>query len=312
MSASPERPRPRPLLPPAVRVGLWMSLTAAGFAALLGITRYLSAEMDVVVIFFWRNCIAVLIFLPWLARVGTRGLVTRRAGLYVVRAAFMVVASLTILYAVVWMPVAEVTALSFTTPLFAAVLAVALLEERPGLRRWSALAVGFAGMLVILRPGLTAFDPVALLVVVSAFTFAMVIVTGKMLAASESPELIVVYLSLFSIPISLLPALTAWQWPSAGQWPWLAALALAANANMYGIARALRLGDASLAMVFDFLRLPATALVGYLAFAERVDAWSWLGGAIIVASAAYIARREALTREAGAPQPPQPPPPPEA
>src|SRR5690606_23285325 len=126
---------------------------------------------------------------------------------------------------------------------------------------------GFLGMLVIVRPGFGAFEgPATAVVLFAALFFALVALTGKMLAATESPALIVAYLALFSLPLSLLPALFVWQWPTAEQLGWLVLLGLAANLNMYGIARAFRIGDASLATPFDFMRLPATALLAFLMF----------------------------------------------
>ena len=273
-----------------------MCLSAACFAALVGIVRHLSAEVDVFVISFWRNLLAVAMFAPWLMRVGWRGLATRRSSLLVTRSAFLVVSSICMFFAVVLLPLAEATALSFTTPLFATMLAALVLKEVVRVRRWSALMVGFAGVLVMLRPGAAAVDPAAGLVLLSALTFAAVVVTGKMLAASESPAAIVVYVYLYSIPLSLIPALLFWQWPSGEQWLWLLALGIVANGNMYGISRALRIGDASLSQPFDFIRLLFTALVGYFAFAEQPDLWTWLGAAIIFASSVYITHREARAR----------------
>lgn len=280
----------------ALKVGMWMAVSAACFAVLVGIVRFLSAEMDVFVISFWRNCFAVLIFLPWLVRVGPAALKTRRIGTYLVRSTFMVVSSTLLFFSVVLMPIGEATALSFTTPLFTTILAVLVLRETVGLRRWSALVIGFAGVLIMLRPGVAAFEPAAILVILSAISFAAVVVIAKMLAATESPELIVVYLSLFSIPLSLVPALFYWQWPNGEQFLWLVALGAMASGNMYGISRALQIGDASLSQPFDFFRLPMTALVGYFYFQEVLDIWVWVGAAVIFASAAYVTHREALKR----------------
>jgi drug/metabolite transporter (DMT)-like permease len=273
-----------------------MALSAACFAALMGMVRHLSADMDVFVISFWRNCAAVLILLPWFLRVGRRGLRSRRQGLLLTRAIFMVLSSITIFFGVTLMPIAEATAISFATPLFAVVLAILVLKELVGPRRWIAILVGFAGVLIVLRPGTEAFQLPALLVLFSSLAFGCVMVTGKLLAATESPELIVANLAVLSVPLSFLPALAFWQWPAGTEWLWLVALGVAANGNMYGIARALQIGDASLSMAFDFVRLPMTALVGFMFFAESPDVWTWAGGAVIVASAFYITRREMQTR----------------
>ena len=280
-------------LPAAVGIGLWMAVSAICFAGLVGLVRHLSAEMDVFVISFWRNAFAIATILPLLLRAGESGLRTKRHGLFLTRSGFMVASSVALFFSVVLMPVAEATALSFTAPLFSVALAVLVLRESVGPRRWIAMAIGFAGTLIILRPGLAAFDPVALLVLFSSAMFAAVVVTGKILDRTETPARIVAYLNIYSLPLSLIPALFVWQWPTWEQFAWLVVLGLMANGNMYGIARAMRLGDASLAMPFDFLRLPFVALVGYLAFSELPDIWTWVGAAVIFGSAAYIGRREA-------------------
>lgn len=287
-------------LPVVLRVGLWMCVTGLSFALLVGMVRHLSAEMDIFVIAFWRNLLAALVLLPWILRVGAAGLRTRRKGLYSLRSLLLVASNLTLFFAITMMPLAEATALSFTSPLFATLLAMLLLGERAGPRRWLALGIGFAGTLIMLRPGTEAIDLAALLILFSAVSFAGVIVTGKMLAATESAELMVLYLGLLAIPLSLIPALFVWEWPSASQFGWLLGVGAAASMNMYGFARAFKIGEASLAMPFDFLRLPLTALVGFLAFAQVPDIWTWAGAAVIFASAIYISRRELQAHRAAA------------
>ena len=194
------------------------------------------------------------------------------------------------------MPLDEVTALSFTTPLFTMIGAILFLGEKAGPRRWAALLIGFAGMLIILRPGLEMINWAAFLIMISAVTFAGVVICGKVLVRLDSPELTVVSLALISVPLSFLPALWFWQWPTVEQYLWLILIGLASNANMYGIAKALESGDASATQPYDFLRLPATAGVGWLAFGETSDIFTWLGAAVILASTVFIARREALAR----------------
>jgi drug/metabolite transporter (DMT)-like permease len=279
-------------LPAILRVVLWMAAAALGYAGNIAIVKYLSAEIDIYVLLFWRYFLALLFFAPWLIRAGGASLITHRLGLHIGRAALMVVHGGALLVAILMIPLAEATSLIFTAPLFASLLAALVLGEIVGRRRWIALVVGFAGVLVILRPGVAAFDPAAGLVLVSALAGAGVVVTGKVLLRSESSELTVFYLTLFSVPIALVPAAIWWQWPTLAQIPWLLALGLVANIYIYGLTRALKIADTSLVMPFDFLRMPAAALAGYLFFAELLDPWSLLGAAIIFASSIYITNRE--------------------
>lgn len=274
------------------RVGLWMLASATGFAVLVCLVRYLSREMDVLVIQVWRNVFAALLFAPWLARVGLAGLRTKRLPLYLLRSAFMVASSTALFFGVTMMPVADATALSFTAPLFTTILAVLLLRERVSGLQWGGIAAGFVGMLVILRPGLAAFDPPAAAVVLfAAIAFALVTITGKMLASTESPALVVSSLAVFSLPLALMPALFVWQWPTAEQLGLLVLVGLAANLNMYGFARAMRIGDAAMSTPFDFIRLPATALVAFLMFGQAPDLWTWVGAALIFAGSVYVGRK---------------------
>jgi drug/metabolite transporter (DMT)-like permease len=274
-------------------VGLWMLASAVGFAVLVCVVRRLSAELDVLVVQVWRNVFAVLLFAPWLARVGLAGLRTRRLPLFLTRSALFVVSSTALFYGVTMVPVADATALSFTAPLFTTILAVLLLKERVDAARWGAIAAGFAGMLVILRPGVGVFDAgAAVVVLTAAASFALVTVTGKLLASSESPALVTACLSVFALPLSIVPALFVWSWPAPEHLGWLLLIGLAANLNMYGFARAMRIGDASMATPSDFIRLPATALVAFLMFGQAPEIWTWVGAAIIVAASVYVGRRK--------------------
>ena len=284
-------------LPPVIRVALWMCLTAVGFAVMIGSVRELSAHLDVFVISFWRNLAAVLLFLPWIARMGLSGLKTERWGLFWLRAVIMLASSVAMFLGAILLPLSEATALSFTTPLFVTLLAWIVLGERFGWRRAAAVAFGFIGMLIMTRPDAEALNLGALVVLLAAITFAGVVITGKKLSATENPALITLYLSLLPLPLSLLPALYFWEWPTGNDWLWIVTLGVGAVINIYGISRALAVGDASLLQPFDFLRLPTVALVGWFVFRESTDMWTWIGAALIAAAAIYTANREARLRQ---------------
>lgn len=284
------------LTSPALRVAFWMAVTALAFGCLMGLVRHVGQDMHVLTISFWRFVFSLLLFAPWFYRVGMAGIKTGRIGLHIVRAGFLIVSSVSLLTAIMVIPLDEATALSFTTPLFAVIGAIVFLGEKAGPRRWAALLIGFIGILIILRPGAEIFNWASLLIILSAVTFAGVVLCGKVLIRTDSPELIVVSLALISVPLSFLPALFFWQWPTAEQYFWLVLIALSSNMNMYGIAKALQNGDASATQIYDFLRLPTTAAIGWLAFGETSDIYTWGGALIIFASSVYITRREALAK----------------
>jgi len=283
---------------PAIRVALWMSVSALSFGILMGMVRHLGQDLHIFVISFWRFVLGLIFFAPWFLRVGLAGLKSERYGLHAIRAAFLIAASVSIMMAIMLMPLDEATALSFTTPLFTTLGAILFLREKAGLRRWLALIIGFVGMLIILRPGVEMFDYAALLILISAITFSGVVLCGKVLVRYDSPSSLVFFLALFAVPLSLGPALFYWQTPTLEHFGWLALIAFFSNTNMYGIAKSLQNGDASATQPYDFLRLPVMAGIGWLAFGEASDVFTWLGAGVIFASTVFITRREALAREA--------------
>ncbi|MEQ9643806.1 MAG: DMT family transporter [Alphaproteobacteria bacterium] len=279
-------------LPVPLRVGGWMLFTACNFAAMLGVARYLSADLSVFVISFWRNLFAALMLLPLALRFGSTRLPSRSIVIHVARAACLVASSTAMYLAVVQMPIAEVTAISFTTPLFAVLLAALFLNEKLTTTRMIGLGVGFAGVLVMLRPGAAVFDLAAFYVLFSSVTFGGVVIFGRILAMRESAALMVAMLALISVPLSLPPALFVWDWPNLAEVAWLVAMAVFGNLNMYGIVRSLKIAEASQTQPYDFLRLPSTAAVGFLFFAEVPDVFTWVGAAIICAGTVWVTRVE--------------------
>jgi len=279
-------------LPVVLRVAFWMILAAAGYASMFALVKHLSADVSIYVVIFWRYVLALLVFVPWAIRGGAAGLKTRRLGLHMIRAALMVIHGGTLMVAILMIPLAEATSLIFTIPLFATVLAVIVLRETVDSLHWMGLAIGFSGVLIIIRPGFESIHPAVGLVFISAITGAAIVILGKILLRNDSVELTVFLVMLFSVPLSLIPALFWWQWPTVSQIPSLILLALLANAYMYGLSRALKIADTSLVMIFDFLRMPFAALSGFLFFAEVLDPWCWVGASIIFGSSIYITRRE--------------------
>ena len=272
------------------------------FAALVSIVRHVNQTYgtDVFVISFWRNLFSVVVFLPWFLRAGTSAFHSDHHGKLFLRGALMVTSSTAMFFAVALMPIAEATAISFTTPLFSVILAVIFLRERIGVHRVTALAVGMLGMLIILRPGVAVFEWAGVLPIIAALTFGGVVVVGRVLAPVESPQKIAAYVGLWSLPIAFVPAIFFWEWPGWEEFLWLIGTGVAAAMNMYAISRALRIGTASQTAPWDFTRLPFVAVVAYLWFDQISQIWTWLGAAVIFSSVIYVTWRE--TRK------PRPPP----
>ncbi len=280
--------------PAPVQGALLMTGAACAFSLMIILIREASETLHPFVVAFWRNAFGLVFMLPWLARVGLGGLKTRRLGLYTLRGMAGIVAMLTWFYALSVMPIAEAVSLSFTVPLFATIAAAVVLREVVRARRWTATAVGFVGVLVILRPGVEAISPAALLVLVSSLSIAVSVVMIKMLSQTENSNAIVVYMVLFLTPLSLVPALFVWGWPAPATWLLLIGIGLAGTLGHIGFTNAMRVADASAVLPLDYLRLPLVAVAGYALYGETMDLATWAGAAIIIAATLYIARREAI------------------
>lgn len=245
---------------------------------------------------FFRNLFAFAFVVPMLLRTGVGVFRTDRLGLHVGRASLNTVNMMVWFTAVSLAPLAEVTALGFTAPIFATVLSVIILRETVGLRRWSAIVIGFAGTMIVLQPGFDTVSPGHGLTLLAATMWAGVLLMIKSLSRTESSITIVAYMSLLMTPMSLIPAVFVWVWPTWTELAWMALIGVCGGAGQYFLAQSFHEADISVVMPFDFTKLVWIALIAYLAFAEIPDWTTWFGGAVIFASTLYIARREAKKR----------------
>ena len=286
-------------LPPTAQGMALMVLTTLCFTAMQTLVRVMGEVLPPFEVAFFRNLFGLLALAPIFLRYGLAPLRTRRLPLHALRGAVQAGGMLAFFTGVTMIPLAEVTALSFSAPLFGSLLAVLLLGEVIRVRRISALALGFAGVLLVLRPGFEEMSAGALLIVVSSLTWGMAITLIKLLSRTESSVTQTVYMSLFLTPITFVPALFVWEWPEPEHYLWFAGIGALGSLGHIAFAQAVKLADSTAVLPLDFLRLIWASLVGFLLFAEVPDAWSWLGGAVIFASATYIAFREAALARSG-------------
>jgi len=171
--------------------------------------------------------------------------------------------------------------------------AVLILRERVGLWRWSAVAIGAVGALIIIRPGYSAADPLVYAVLFSAMMNGGVQLVTKHISGRVSGAVMAFYMNLLIMPVTLLFAWRDWVWPSPGELPWVLAVGLFGTLAHVFPARAMKTADASLVGPVDFIRLPIASLFGWILFSEFSDLPTWIGALTIVAAAIFIARREA-------------------
>ncbi|MCW5773770.1 MAG: DMT family transporter, partial [Rhodospirillaceae bacterium] len=172
-----------------------------------------------------------------------------------------------------------------------------VLGERVGIRRWTAVVLGFAGALVIVRPGFASVSWAALTALASAAFYAAAGIAVKMLARTEPPTRIVFFMNLFVAILAAAPVLVDFTPPGWADMPYILAIGAAGTAAHFFQSNALKRADASFVAPFDFLRLPLGALCGYIIFDDRPNHWVWIGGAMIFASIFWIAKREAVKKK---------------
>jgi drug/metabolite transporter (DMT)-like permease len=278
--------------PPLLRAAAHMLLSSMCVALQLSAIRILSADLHTFEIVLFRNLVGILVIPPFLGRLGWYSLRTQRAGWIGLSSIALLASMLCFFAAVAAMPLAEVTALAFTKPLFATAGAALILAEVVRLRRWTAVLVGFLGVLIVVQPGAEAVSPYAGLVLLSAVFAAAVALIVKDLTATESPTTIVLYQSLFTTVLSVPLALLYWQIPSLFELLLLFVVGALGTVSWLCMTRAFVLADASIVVPFEFARLPLIAVVAYFLFAEVPTIWTWPGGALIFGATAYITHRE--------------------
>ncbi|MFN3348642.1 DMT family transporter [Pseudorhodoplanes sp.] len=279
-----------------LRVVLWMTGTLLSFSVMAVSIRLLAGTLSVFEILTVRSFGALLILFSLLAlNPGLRPAArTKRIPMHFFRSAIHFAGQYSWATALTLLPFATVFALEFTLPVWVLILAVAVLGEKLTSGRIVVIVLGFIGCLVILRPGLIAFQPASILVLLCSFFYAVFNVATKQMTATETTFGIVFWMNLLQFPLAaagsdplFVTRLEPWQFaPIAG-------VGVAGLSAHYCMARAFRYGDASLVIPLDFLRVPLIALVGWLFFGESVDALVFVGAGIILAGILWNLRLEA-------------------
>ena len=278
---------------PSAARGMILVLIAAAAASVMNVcVRHVAAEMHPFEAAFFRSLFGLLLLLPLPLRQGLRHLRTARPGLHVIRGTIQAAVVLLTFTGLSMVPVAKVTALQFTMPLFAALMAIVFLGEPAHMRRMVALMVGFLGALIIVRPGFVPLDVGSVLVLLAAAGVATLVIIVKMLGRTDSSLTITLYMGIFTTPLTLLFAVPVWRDPSLAELGWLVVIGALTIVVNICFAQAVKEADATTLMPFDFTKLVWAALLGYLAFGEVPEVWTWVGGAVIFAAAAGLTLRE--------------------
>ena len=278
---------------PNTRGAIWMFFCGALFAGADGLAKYFTREgFDVFQIACVLYVLGLMFLMPVVMAAGLGSLATGRPAMHAGRATISALSQVLVYYALAHLYVADVTAINFVRPLFIVILAVLFLREHVDWRRWTATIIGFGGVIVMARPGSGTMPELAALAAVgSTALLAISMAMVARYADSESPLRFVFYYHAGGALLFVVPALLAWQTPTMTHWIMFLLLALLSVVAQTCAVRAYAIGEASVVGPVDYLRLISAAAVGYALFGEFPGAPTWIGAAIIVASALYVARR---------------------
>jgi drug/metabolite transporter (DMT)-like permease len=279
-------------IPVAMRAALWMGGALMSFALMAISVRELHRSIGSFEIVFLRSVISLLIMLALLPQFGGRALITRRFGLHVVRNVLHFAGQSAWVFAIGALPLATVFAIEFTMPVWTAVLASFILGEQLNRGRVVMLAMGLAGIFIILKPGFQHVPPAALVMLCGSLAYASTMIATKRLAAHDTVFAVLFYMAAIQVPLGFLFALPEWITPGVAELPWIIAVGATGLSAHMCLTRAFRIADATLVVPFDFLRLPLIAVVGMLFYSEPPQLAVFLGAGVIFAGTYYSISRE--------------------
>ena len=279
-------------LPANIRGIFLMLVAAASYAVMYAIVRGISKDIHFTEIVFFRVGIGLIVLLPMFRKGGVASMRTRHLWRYTYRAALQAAAMASNYLGLTLLPLAVGVTLSQTTSIFVAVIAVWILAEPSVFGRWLVIALGLSGTFVIIRPSLEGVDYGGLSVVLSSLFYAIYRVDAKVLSRTEPIALIVFWTMALATPMALLAALFFWVWPSAEQLLWLALIGVTGTLGNWFMTMAYKIGEMTVIAPIAYTQLVWAALIGFIAFGEIPDVWTWAGAAMIAAAGIILSRME--------------------
>ena len=278
-------------LPANAQGALWILVGSLFLSANDAVVKTLGTDFHPIQMALFRYAIGMVLLLPWFVKAGRETWHTRRIRTHFARAMIAGIGQAAVYYGVIHLYLADATAVAFSRPLFLTMLAVLFLGEAVGWQRWTATAFGFAGVLVMVRPGGSEFDIAWAVALVAAVLFALGILFIRRLATTEPSIRILFYYHVFGIALFVGPSAAIWQAPEPDQFALLMLIGALTCAGMVCFVQGFSIGEASFVGPFEYLRLIYAALIGYWMFAEIPSIWTGAGAVMIIASALYIVRR---------------------
>jgi drug/metabolite transporter (DMT)-like permease len=278
--------------------GIALILASTVFLGVSDVTaKYLSATLPSIEIAWIRFLVFAMVMVPaMLPGSPLFALRTGRPGLQVMRGVALLGSSLLFISSLRFLPIAEASATGFVAPLFVTALSILFLKESVGLRRWLATAVGLFGVLIILRPGSSAFHPAAFFPLVSALCWACMLIMTRMMSGREAAITTMTYSAIVGVGILSALVPLVWVAPSWHDILFGILIGIASTAGQWIVVLAIRYADASVLAPFSYTQLLWVSILGFLVFGEVPDVWTVTGALFIVASGLYTAHRERIRR----------------
>ncbi|MEQ1942740.1 DMT family transporter [Mesorhizobium sp. VNQ89] len=281
-----------------LKAALWMCGSMASFLTMTVAGRAIIPALDVFQVMELRSIIGWFILLPLVfVSGGFAAMRTKRPWLHIFRNIVHYGGQYSWLMALTMIPLAQLMSIEFTTPIWGSLLAVLFLGERMTFRKVAAILSGMLGVLVIVRPGVSAVEPGHLIMLAGAVCFGVSVVMVKSLTRTDGVVVIIFWMLIIQSVIGIIPALSVWRTPELWMWPWILLVSFTGMSSHFCMARALSYAEATVVMPMDFLRLPLSALIGFLLYSEKIDAFTAVGAVLILAGNLFNLRRRAKEPE---------------
>lgn len=268
-------------------------LSIVCFSIMVIFIRKASENLHILEVVFFRNLLALIVMLPILKTIGFTAIKMNNTRLFFMRGFVGAIGMIAGFTCLTLIPLAQATAISFSQPLFITIGATIFLGEIIKARRIAAIIVGIIGMLIIVQPGFNSLSFGIMLAIISALALSVNALIVKKLTLTDTPHAIIIWMVVMLIPITLIPAILVWEWPSFETWLYLWGIAILGTLAHFAWTKSYAMADITSLEPIGFIKLPIMALLGWMIFSEIPGTWTWIGGLIIFMSTIYISNREA-------------------
>ena len=255
--------------------------------------RKAAENLHILEVVFLRNLLGFIVMLPILKSTGLAAIKMNNTKLFFMRGFFGAIGMVAGFTSLTLIPLAQATAISFSKPIFITIGATIFLGEIIKARRIAALIIGIIGMLIIVQPGVNSFSFGIMLAIIGALAHSLNALIVKKLTLTDTPQAIVTWMVIILIPITFIPAILVWEWPSFETWLYLWGIAIVGTLAHFSWTKSYSMADITSLEPIEFIKLPMMALLGWMIFSEIPGTWTWVGGLIIFMSTIYISHREA-------------------